>query len=90
MQESLVHKPTMSQMMLRLESENANMPLPKKPTSTLMRGFLDTELFSKGIDNASLNNVTVTMVNGRWLFEISPTWSLPHVCAVFLMKMYIC
>lgn len=64
-QDSPVQRPTMPSVVLMLESENATLPLPIQPTFTSMRAILDTELLSEGIDHASVNDITVTMVDGR-------------------------
>lgn len=64
-QDSPLHRPTMSSVVLMLESENANLPLPRQPTFTSMRGSVDADFCSEGPDYASLNNLTVTMVDGR-------------------------
>ncbi|EXC11585.1 G-type lectin S-receptor-like serine/threonine-protein kinase [Morus notabilis] len=65
-QDSPLHRPTMSSVILMLESENANLPLPRQPTFTSMRGnIVDMDLFSEGRDHASVSDVTVTMVDGR-------------------------
>ncbi|KAL5579257.1 hypothetical protein UlMin_011699 [Ulmus minor] len=63
-QDSPLHRPTMSSVMLMLESEAPNLPLPRQPTFTSMRGHIDTEIFSEN-DHVSLNDITVTMVDGR-------------------------
>ncbi|PON49306.1 S-receptor-like serine/threonine-protein kinase [Parasponia andersonii] len=65
-QDSPLHRPTMSSVVLMLESENANLPLPRQPTFTSMRGsHVDTDFCSEGPEYASLNDLTVTMVDGR-------------------------
>ncbi|KAL5579252.1 hypothetical protein UlMin_011694 [Ulmus minor] len=62
-QDSPLHRPTMSSVMLMLESEAANLPLPRQPTFT-SRGRIDTEIYSEN-DHVSLNDITVTMADGR-------------------------
>ncbi|KAF3451603.1 hypothetical protein FNV43_RR07698 [Rhamnella rubrinervis] len=65
-QDSPGYRPTMSSVVLMLESETANLPLPRQPTFTSMRGSVDTDFYSEGHDYASLNDLTVTMmVDGR-------------------------
>ncbi|XP_062087389.1 G-type lectin S-receptor-like serine/threonine-protein kinase B120 [Humulus lupulus] len=64
-QDSPLHRPTMSSVVLMLESENANLPLPREPTYTSLRGSNDTDFCSDGPEYASLNELTVTMVDGR-------------------------
>lgn len=65
-QDSPLHRPTMSSVILMLESENANLPSPRQPTFTSMRGnIVDMDLFSEGRDHASVSDITVTMVDGR-------------------------
>lgn len=65
-QDSPGYRPTMSSVVLLLESETANLPSPRQPTFTSMRGSVDTDFCSEGHDYASLNDLTVTMVvDGR-------------------------
>lgn len=65
-QDSPGYRPTMSSVVLMLESETVNLPLPRQPTFTSMRDNVDSDLFSEGHENASLNDMTVTMVvDGR-------------------------
>ncbi|XP_042940256.1 G-type lectin S-receptor-like serine/threonine-protein kinase B120 [Carya illinoinensis] len=65
-QDSAAQRPTMSSVVLMLESEALNLPLPRQPTFTPMRGnSIDSESHIEGHGNASLNNLTVTVVFGR-------------------------
>ncbi|KAK3032628.1 hypothetical protein RJ639_036588 [Escallonia herrerae] len=61
---SAVHRPTMSSVLLMLESENASLPIPRQPDITSMNSS-DMELIMQGIENVSSTDVTVTQVDGR-------------------------
>ncbi|KAI9082785.1 hypothetical protein K1719_035242 [Acacia pycnantha] len=64
-QDSAAHRPTMSSVVLMLESEATNLPLPKRPLLTSMRRRSeDRDFYMEGLD-VSLNELTVTMVLGR-------------------------
>lgn len=64
-QDSATHRPTMSSVVLMLESEATNLPSPKQPLLTSMRRRSeDREYYMEGLD-VSLNELTVTMVVGR-------------------------
>ncbi|KAK4253963.1 hypothetical protein QN277_009405 [Acacia crassicarpa] len=64
-QDSAAHRPTMSSVVLMLESEATNLPLPKRPLLTSMRRRSeDRDCYMEGLD-VSLNELTVTMVLGR-------------------------
>ncbi|XP_054776635.1 G-type lectin S-receptor-like serine/threonine-protein kinase B120 isoform X2 [Prosopis cineraria] len=64
-QDSAAHRPTMSSVVLMLESETTNLPLPRQPLLTSMRRRSeDTDFYVEGLD-VSLNELTVTMVVGR-------------------------
>ncbi|XP_028804431.1 G-type lectin S-receptor-like serine/threonine-protein kinase B120 [Neltuma alba] len=64
-QDSAAHRPTMSSVVLMLESEAANLPLPRQPLLTSMRRRSeDRDFYMEGLD-VSLNELTVTMVVGR-------------------------
>ncbi|KAG6692423.1 G-type lectin S-receptor-like serine/threonine-protein kinase B120 isoform X1 [Carya illinoinensis] len=65
-QDSATLRPTMSSVVLMLESEAVTLPLPRQPNFTSMRGsFVDTESHTAGHEIASSNDLTVTMVFGR-------------------------
>ncbi|XP_015578165.2 G-type lectin S-receptor-like serine/threonine-protein kinase B120 isoform X2 [Ricinus communis] len=66
-QDSAVQRPTMSSIVLMLESNTApNLPLPRQPTYTSMRASIDTsDIYLDGQEIVSSNDVTVTMVVGR-------------------------
>lgn len=64
-QDSASHRPTMSAVVLMLESENANLPLPKQPTFPSMRRSLDMVMWNENNDVATSNNVTLSAVLGR-------------------------
>ena len=63
-QDSAVHRPNMSSVVLMLESEAQTLPRPRQPTLTSMRRSPDTDQFyTDGLDAS--NDLTVTMVVGR-------------------------
>lgn len=64
-QDSTIYRPTMSTVMLMLESETATLPMPRQPTYTSSRSSVDLELFSEGLEIVSSNNVTLSSVVGR-------------------------
>lgn len=65
-QDSAAQRPTMSNVVLMLESESASLPLPREPTFTSMRDtFVETESYTDGPDIVSSNDMTVTMILGR-------------------------
>ncbi|KAK4588032.1 hypothetical protein RGQ29_019142 [Quercus rubra] len=65
-QDSASQRPTMSSVVLMLESEGATLPLPRQPTFTSMReSSIDTESYVESQDIVSSNNLTVTMICGR-------------------------
>ncbi|XP_057986337.1 G-type lectin S-receptor-like serine/threonine-protein kinase B120 isoform X2 [Hevea brasiliensis] len=65
-QDSAVQRPTMSSVVLMLESNNPTLPLPRQPTYTSMRTSMDTlEIDLEGQEIVSSNDVTVTMIDGR-------------------------
>ncbi|WCJ42968.1 G-type lectin S-receptor-like serine/threonine-protein kinase B120 [Euphorbia peplus] len=48
-QDSAVHRPTMSKVILMLESNNTTLPLPRQPTYSSVRGSIDTfDTFTEG------------------------------------------
>ncbi|XP_057962715.1 G-type lectin S-receptor-like serine/threonine-protein kinase B120 [Malania oleifera] len=64
-QDSAANRPTMSSVLLMLESEAATLPLPKQPTFSSMMRSIDMDLCPEGHDFISSNNVTVTVIVGR-------------------------
>ncbi|KAL3519609.1 hypothetical protein ACH5RR_017758 [Cinchona calisaya] len=64
-QDSASYRPTMSAVVLMLESENANLPLPKQPTFTSMRRSLDMDMWNEIHDAVTSNNVTLSAILGR-------------------------
>ncbi|KAL3522130.1 hypothetical protein ACH5RR_014964 [Cinchona calisaya] len=58
------HRPTMSAVVLMLESEHTNFPLPRQPTFTSLRR-LDMDLWNEMNDVVSSNNVTLSVILGR-------------------------
>lgn len=62
-QDSAPHRPSMSSVVLMLESEATTLPLPRQPLLTSMRRHVDIEFHAKGLDVS--NDLTVTMVTGR-------------------------
>lgn len=57
-------RPTMSSVLLMLDSENPVMPQPKQPGFYTER-FLDTDTSSTGKHASVSNEVTVTVLQGR-------------------------
>ncbi|KAK9936209.1 hypothetical protein M0R45_013061 [Rubus argutus] len=66
-QDSADWRPTMSAVVLMLESETANLPLPREPVFTSIKRYVDTSFSTEeeGQDLISVNNVTITVVDGR-------------------------
>lgn len=66
-QDSADWRPTMSTVLLMLESETANLPLPREPVFTSIKRYVDTSFSTEeeGQDLISVNNVTITVVDGR-------------------------
>ncbi|XP_027361433.1 G-type lectin S-receptor-like serine/threonine-protein kinase B120 [Abrus precatorius] len=62
-QDSAAHRPTMSSVVLMLESEATALPLPTQPLITSMRRSEDREFYMDGLDVS--NDLTVSMVVGR-------------------------
>ncbi|XP_010268933.1 PREDICTED: G-type lectin S-receptor-like serine/threonine-protein kinase B120 [Nelumbo nucifera] len=65
-QDSAMDRPTMSSVILMLESETATLPVPKQPTFTIVRNHpTDVCISVESHEIASTNDVTVTMIVGR-------------------------
>ncbi|KAK4770749.1 hypothetical protein SAY87_031281 [Trapa incisa] len=64
-QDSPAERPSMSSVILLLESEAAALPCPSQPTFTSRREIDPHDYFEADHMNASLNNITVTMMDGR-------------------------
>lgn len=65
-QDSPAQRPTMSSVILLLESEAAAPPCPSRPTFTSRRREMDSDDFFEGNHvNVSLNDITVTRIDGR-------------------------
>lgn len=64
-QDLATYRPTMASVVLMLESETPNLPLPRQPTFTSMRSSVDGDFLMEAHDTVSSNDVTVTMVVGR-------------------------
>ncbi|KAJ9690227.1 hypothetical protein PVL29_012733 [Vitis rotundifolia] len=64
-QDSTIYRPTMSTVVLMLESETATLPMPRQPTFTSTRSSIDLDLFSEGLEIVSSNNITLSAVVGR-------------------------
>ncbi|KAM5588473.1 G-type lectin S-receptor-like serine/threonine-protein kinase B120 [Rosa sericea] len=66
-QDSADSRPTMSSVVLMLESETANLPLPREPMFTSIKRYVDTTFSTEeeAPDVVSVNHVTVTMLDGR-------------------------
>uniref|UniRef100_A0A5B7CD00 Receptor-like serine/threonine-protein kinase n=1 Tax=Davidia involucrata TaxID=16924 RepID=A0A5B7CD00_DAVIN len=64
-QESAIHRPTMSAVLLMLESETASLPMPKQPSFISIRSSADLDLYTGSHEIVSSNDITVTEVVGR-------------------------
>ncbi|PSS24735.1 G-type lectin S-receptor-like serine/threonine-protein kinase precursor, partial [Actinidia chinensis var. chinensis] len=64
-QDLAVYRPTMSSVLLMLESENVTLPMPRQPTFTSMRSSGGIDLVRESQDVASSNDVTVSLIIGR-------------------------
>lgn len=64
-QDSAVDRPAMPSLVLLLGSETADLPLPKLPRSTSITGSVDAYSLSGSQEIESLNEVTVSSVDGR-------------------------
>lgn len=66
-QDSAAHRPTMSSVVLMLESENVNLPPPRQPTLTSMRRSDDLEMWDVNLDVPvpPSNDVTFSTIVGR-------------------------
>ncbi|GFP83945.1 g-type lectin s-receptor-like serine/threonine-protein kinase b120 [Phtheirospermum japonicum] len=64
-QDIAAHRPDMPAVVLMLEGENTNLPLPRQPTFTSMRHNLDPDTWNVIQDDGSSNNVTISVILGR-------------------------
>ncbi|XP_042520162.1 putative G-type lectin S-receptor-like serine/threonine-protein kinase At1g61610 isoform X3 [Macadamia integrifolia] len=64
-QDSAMERPTMSSVLLMLESETAIVPIPKQPTFPVVRNYMVKDLSVEGLEVISTNDLTVTTVVGR-------------------------
>ncbi|OVA04104.1 Protein kinase domain [Macleaya cordata] len=64
-QDSTIDRPTMSSVVLMLESESATLPRPKPPTFTIGRSPTGMDLSIEEHEIVSTNDVTVTVILGR-------------------------
>ncbi|KAG5516656.1 hypothetical protein RHGRI_037405 [Rhododendron griersonianum] len=64
-QDSAGDRPTMSSVVLMLESENATLPMPRQPTFTSMRSSRGVDVLKENQDVASSNDVTISLIIGR-------------------------
>ncbi|XP_064971913.1 receptor-like serine/threonine-protein kinase SD1-8 isoform X2 [Musa acuminata AAA Group] len=64
-QERPEDRPTMSSVLLMLGSDSALLPQPRQPGFVAMRGPLDPDSSRSKQDSLSINNVSVTMFEGR-------------------------
>ena len=64
-QEFAKNRPTASTIISMLKSEIVDLPHPKKPAFTKRQIGLDTESSKPGQRKYSVNNVTITMIQGR-------------------------
>ncbi|KAI3710377.1 hypothetical protein L2E82_40157 [Cichorium intybus] len=58
-------RPTMSKVMLLLSSETVRMPRPKHPGFFISKGHLETVTPSKQDDSMTMNQITLTILDGR-------------------------
>ncbi|XP_049356485.1 G-type lectin S-receptor-like serine/threonine-protein kinase B120 [Solanum verrucosum] len=63
-QDMAVHRPSISSIVLMLETDNIRLPLPRQPTYTSMRKHEDAETWNEKQD-FSANNVTISVIVGR-------------------------
>ncbi|TMW86377.1 hypothetical protein EJD97_021479 [Solanum chilense] len=63
-QDMAVHRPSISSIVLMLETDNIPLPLPRQPTYTSMRKHEDAETWNEKQD-FSANNVTISVIAGR-------------------------
>ncbi|XP_042520163.1 putative G-type lectin S-receptor-like serine/threonine-protein kinase At1g61610 isoform X4 [Macadamia integrifolia] len=64
-QDSAMERPTMSSVLLMLESETAIVPNPKQPTFAVVRNCVEKDLYVESPEVNSTNNLTVTTAVGR-------------------------
>lgn len=64
-QDSAGDRPTMSSVVLMLESENATLPMPRQPTFTSTRSSRGVDVLKENQDVASSNDVTMSLIIGR-------------------------
>ncbi|KAI8525280.1 hypothetical protein RHMOL_Rhmol13G0218500 [Rhododendron molle] len=64
-QDSAGDRPTMSSVVLMLESENATLPMPRQPTFTSMRSSRNVDVLKENQDVASSNDATISLIIGR-------------------------
>ncbi|KAL7213249.1 hypothetical protein ACSBR2_015874 [Camellia fascicularis] len=65
--DSAVYRPTMSSVVLMLESEDTTLPMPRQPTFSSIRNSVDMimDLVVEGDDNSSTNGITDSGIVGR-------------------------
>ncbi|KAF3623732.1 hypothetical protein FXO37_31725 [Capsicum annuum] len=63
-QDMEVHRPSISSVVLMLETDNIQLPLPKQPTYTSMRKYEDADICNEKQDFSS-NNITISVIVGR-------------------------
>ncbi|XP_044462486.1 G-type lectin S-receptor-like serine/threonine-protein kinase At1g11300 [Mangifera indica] len=64
-QEFVKDRPNMSTVLSMLSSEIVDLPPPKQPAFTVRQNASDSELGRQSQKNCSVNNVTVTVIQGR-------------------------
>lgn len=64
-QEQAEDRPTMSKVMLMLSSDTIQLPQPKYPGFSLGKRHFEIESSSKQDESMSINEVTVTILDGR-------------------------
>ncbi|CAN4087131.1 unnamed protein product [Withania somnifera] len=63
-QDMALHRPSISSVVLMLETDNIRLPMPRQPTYTSMRKYEDAEIWNEKQDFSS-NNVTISVIVGR-------------------------
>ncbi|CAI9787906.1 unnamed protein product [Fraxinus pennsylvanica] len=64
-QDTASHRPNMPAAVLMLESENANLPMPRQPSFTSMRHSGNADMWNGNHDVVTSNNVTFSVIIGR-------------------------
>ncbi|MCD9645418.1 hypothetical protein HAX54_034301 [Datura stramonium] len=67
-QDMALHRPSISSVVLMLETDNIRLPLPRQPTYTSMRKYEDADIWNEKQDFSS-NNVTISVIVGSKLLD---------------------